>query len=65
MWGGYLGFFFGIRCLTKREDGQDLFEYALILAVLAAGVTASSQSMAVVLTTLFTTIISEFVSVLR
>lgn len=36
----------GFRRLIRRQDGQDLFEYALIVAVVALGLITAFQSVA-------------------
>jgi Flp pilus assembly pilin Flp len=48
---GYRRLVFSLFDWMTHEHGQDLVEYALILALLAAFVTASTRSMALVLTT--------------
>jgi Flp pilus assembly pilin Flp len=35
-----------LRALLKREDGQDLIEYALVVALLSLGATAGMHSVA-------------------
>lgn len=44
------------RDLTEREDGQDLVEYALVVALIAFGCTAGMQSLAGGIATAFTNI---------
>jgi Flp pilus assembly pilin Flp len=46
--------------LLLREEGQDLVEYTLIIALLAVTITAASQSMAIALTTGLITIAARF-----
>jgi pilus assembly protein Flp/PilA len=60
MWPGYLRIVCRLQCLLLREEGQDLVEYALIIAMLAVTVTAASQSMANALTTGLITIAARF-----
>jgi Flp pilus assembly pilin Flp len=52
-----------LRCLLVLENGQDLVEYALLLGVLAAGVTASTKSMAILITTALSQIAASFTAV--
>jgi pilus assembly protein Flp/PilA len=35
-----------LQCLIKREDGQDLVEYALVVAMIAFGATAGMKTLA-------------------
>jgi pilus assembly protein Flp/PilA len=37
----------GMQRLTKREEGQDLIEYALVVALIAFAAVASMQALAV------------------
>jgi pilus assembly protein Flp/PilA len=37
------------QALMRREDGQDLVEYAMIIALMATGATAGMKGLAVVL----------------
>ncbi len=37
------------RALMRLEDGQDLVEYAMIIALIATGATAGMQGLALVL----------------
>jgi pilus assembly protein Flp/PilA len=46
--------------LMNREEGQDLVEYALVVALIALGATASMKGLATVISTEFTTISSSF-----
>lgn len=45
-----------VRGLISREEGQDLVEYALVVAVIALAVTAGMHSIASGLSTIFTTV---------
>jgi pilus assembly protein Flp/PilA len=40
------GFFLKIRDLMSREEGQDLVEYALVVALVTFGATAGMSSLA-------------------
>ena len=42
-----------LQDLVNREDGQDLVEYALIVALIAFGCTAGMQSLAAGINTAF------------
>jgi Flp pilus assembly pilin Flp len=44
----------------SREDGQDIVEYALLCAMLGAFLTASSQSLAYLLTTTISNLATRF-----
>jgi pilus assembly protein Flp/PilA len=46
--------------LASREEGQDLVEYALVVALIALGATASMKILATAISTEFTTISSLF-----
>jgi len=46
--------------LVSHEEGQDLVEYALVVAVIALGATASMQSLASVISSSFGSISSLF-----
>jgi Flp pilus assembly pilin Flp len=45
-----------------REEGQDLVEYAFVIALIALGVAASMRHLAVLLTTMFVNLASAFIS---
>lgn len=51
-----------IQTLTHREEGQDLVEYALIVALVAFGATAALQTLGVGLNNAFTNISSTLAS---
>ncbi len=38
-----------LRALMRLEDGQDLVEYAMVIALIATGATAGMQGLAVVM----------------
>jgi pilus assembly protein Flp/PilA len=46
--------------LMSREEGQDLVEYALLVALIALGATASMKILATAISTEFTTISTTF-----
>jgi pilus assembly protein Flp/PilA len=46
--------------LMSREEGQDLVEYALVVALLALGAVASMKVLATAISTEFTTISTTF-----
>ncbi len=48
--------FLKVHGLISREEGQDLVEYALAVAVIALAATAGMQSIASGISTIFTTI---------
>jgi len=45
-----------LQALLKLEDGQDMVEYALLMTLMAAGITASTQRLAVLISSIFTSI---------
>jgi pilus assembly protein Flp/PilA len=46
--------------LMSREDGQDLVEYALVVALIALGATASMKGLASVISSSFANISTTF-----
>jgi pilus assembly protein Flp/PilA len=50
--------------LMSREEGQDLVEYALVVALIALGATASMQSLASVISSSFASISTTFAGAL-
>jgi Flp pilus assembly pilin Flp len=50
------------RLLLKDERGQDLVEYALIMAILCLGATAGVRSFATLLTTVIASISTNIAS---
>jgi pilus assembly protein Flp/PilA len=50
--------------LMNREEGQDLVEYALVVALIALGATASMKSLASVISTSFSNISTTFATAL-
>ena len=46
----------GIERLIKREEGQDLIEYALVVALIAFAAVAAMQALAVDINAVFTAI---------
>ena len=45
-----------LQCWMRRDDGQDLVEYALIIALIALGAAASMKALATAISTEFRTI---------
>jgi len=50
--------------LISREEGQDLVEYALVVAIIALGATATMKGLAQVISSSFGSISSLFASAL-
>jgi pilus assembly protein Flp/PilA len=50
--------------LMSREEGQDLVEYALVVALIALGAAASMKVLATAISTEFTTISTSFANAL-
>jgi Flp pilus assembly pilin Flp len=63
MWPGNLRRVFKLQSLASQDEGQDLVEYSLLIALVGAGVVASTRAMAIVLTTSFTKLASAFVKI--
>ena len=59
-----LKLFVKLQDLASREEGQDLVEYALVVALVAFGATAGMKVLATGLNTAFTTISSTLSSAL-
>jgi Flp pilus assembly pilin Flp len=57
---GFLHIVFRLQRLIAREDGQDLVEYALIIALLVMTTTAATKPLAVVIGNAFNGIFSAF-----
>ena len=51
-----------LRCLMILEDGQDLVEYALIVALIALGATAGMKTLATGIGTAFSHISTQLSS---
>ena len=47
-------FTYRLQCLIRLDDGQDLVEYALVVAMLAFGATAGMKALATGISTAFT-----------
>lgn len=54
--------YFTLRLLLEKEDGQDLVEYALIVALIALAATAGMQSLANTINFFFTDILAGTLS---
>jgi pilus assembly protein Flp/PilA len=50
---GFSRFIFTLRRLLEQEHGQDLVEYALLVALIAFGATAGMKSLSTGLSTAF------------
>jgi pilus assembly protein Flp/PilA len=57
-----LKLYLNFQNLASREEGQDLVEYALLVALIALGAAASMSSLAIAISTEFTSISSIFAS---
>ncbi len=53
-----------VQAMISREDGQDLVEYALVVAIIALGATASMKSLATAISGAFGSISSTFANAL-
>jgi pilus assembly protein Flp/PilA len=51
-----------LQCLLSHEDGQDLVEYALVVALVAFGATAGMSTLAKGVNTAFNTVSSKLLS---
>jgi pilus assembly protein Flp/PilA len=60
----FLRTFERLQNLLSCEEGQDLVEYALVVAIIALGATAAMQSLANVISTSFGNISTAFASAL-
>jgi|CZKF01.1.fsa_nt_gi pilus assembly protein Flp/PilA len=56
--------FLRFQNLVNNEEGQDLVEYALVVAIIALGATASMQSLAGAISTSFGSISTTFANAL-
>ena len=56
----YLKLKVNFQNLVSREEGQDLVEYALVVALIALGATASMQGLASVISSAFGSISTTF-----
>ena len=57
-----LGLYVKFENLVSREEGQDLVEYALLVALISLGAIASTKGLAHAVSTEFSTIQSTFSS---
>jgi pilus assembly protein Flp/PilA len=55
---GYLKLVYRLKCWMRQELGQDLVEYALVVALIAFGAVAGMKSLATGLNHAFSTISS-------
>jgi pilus assembly protein Flp/PilA len=56
--------YFRVKDLVGTEDGQDLVEYALVVALIAFGATVAMRSLATEINTVFNTISTDLVNAL-
>jgi Flp pilus assembly pilin Flp len=56
----YQEFIYRLQCLMTREQGQDLVEYTLLIGVIAAAITASTKSFAILITTALSSLAAAF-----
>ena len=57
-----LAFYVKLQDLASREEGQDLVEYALVVAMIAFGATAGMKNLGTAINTAFSNISSKLVS---
>ena len=58
----FLRLYVKFQDLMSREEGQDLVEYALVVAIIALGAVAAMRSVATSISTEFSVIESTFAS---
>jgi Flp pilus assembly pilin Flp len=63
MWPGFQKLIPYLRLCMVQEGGQDIVEYALVISLIGVAATASSQAMAIVLTTALSNVAARFASV--
>ena len=56
--------YFRVKDLVGTEDGQDLVEYALVVALIAFGATVAMRSLATEINTAFNTISTDLANAL-
>jgi Flp pilus assembly pilin Flp len=59
---GMVGCAFKLQSLRAQDEGQDLVEYAFVIALIALGVVTSMKPLAVMVSTMFVNLASEFTS---
>jgi Flp pilus assembly pilin Flp len=60
MWPGYHRLVFRLQCWISQVDGQDIFEYALVISLIALLITASNRALANVISTIFSNLATQF-----
>ena len=60
----FLKLYVKLQDLMSREEGQDLVEYALVVALIALGATASMKGLASAISTSFANISTTFATAL-
>jgi len=64
MWPGLSKLVYRLQCLVACEDGQDLVEYTLVIAMIATGATAGMKGLANLVLTVLTNINTEFTNLI-
>ena len=57
-----LKLYVNLQCLATREEGQDLVEYALVVALIAFGAVAAMRGLSTEINTAFNQISSQLAS---
>jgi pilus assembly protein Flp/PilA len=57
-----MSFLFKLQSLVKREEGQDLVEYALVVALIAFGAVTAMKGLSTEINTAFNVISSDLAS---
>ena len=60
MWPGYQRLVFRLQCRMSQVDGQDIYEYALVIALMALIITASNRALANTISTIFSNLATLF-----
>ena len=60
MWPGYHRLVFRLQCWMSQVDGQDIFEYALVISLIALLITVSNRAVANVVSTAFSNVATQF-----
>lgn len=60
MWPGFQRLVFRLQCRMSQVDGQDIYEYALVIALMALVITASNRALANTISTIFSNLATQF-----